>query len=43
MRRIYSLALVGALTTAACVGQIGDGGAPGRGPGGRRRRRRRGR
>lgn len=33
MRRIYSLALVGALTTAACVGSIGDGGAPGSGPG----------
>lgn len=31
MRRIYSLALVGALTTAACVGSIGDGGG---GPGG---------
>jgi hypothetical protein len=32
MRRIYSLALVAALTTAACVGSIGDGGGPG-GPG----------
>jgi hypothetical protein len=29
MRRIYSLALVGALTMAACVGQIGDGGPAG--------------
>lgn len=34
MRRIYSLALAGALTTAACVGSIGDGGAPGGGAGG---------
>src|SRR5579884_3433529 len=32
MRRIHGLALVGALTTAACVGQIGDGGGGG-GPG----------
>lgn len=33
MRRIYSVALAGALTTAACVGSIGDGGAPGGDPG----------
>ena len=34
MRRVFSLTLVGALTTAACVGQIGDGGSSGGGSGG---------
>jgi hypothetical protein len=34
MRRVYSLALVGALTTAACVGSIGDGGPGGPGSSG---------
>ena len=31
MRRFFSLTLVGVLTTAACVGQIGDGGSGGGG------------
>ena len=34
MRRTCSLALIGALTTAACVGQIGDGGPAGGSGGG---------
>jgi hypothetical protein len=33
MRRFFSLTLAGALTTVACVGQIGDGGSAGGGAG----------